>query len=200
MTPTGIVLGTDSDGTERKLHDDDTKTSTYGYVDGSTSPSSSGWTLKVVDNMIMWDGVDIKEGQQLITTVNNVKIESTTGNYEWVVNVNPTEFDTDDNPIAVGAVGYEAGVNVEEESDRKKDGRAFLSVVKIAEKAVLLEVEGTSSFPAASKQEIQFRFTAVDTPIRDGKVWLKIPSGLGSAPALPAAVAKTAGKVSASHR
>ena len=43
------------------------------------------------------------------------------------------------------------GVNVADKSDRNEDGRGFLSVVKIAEKAVLLEVEGTSSFPAASK-------------------------------------------------
>ena len=56
------------------------------------------------------------------------------------------------------------------------DKHAKLYVVEPENEGVRFAVDGSTTFHAASSQQIKFTFTAVDTPIKDGTVQFSIPS------------------------
>ena len=153
----------------------------YGYVSGSVSSSAStlGSDKPTISggNAITWTDVNLVALDKLTTTISRVDVTDVPNNYVWGIMVGEKPLLDDKNTT--------------------EDDRAILSITKTDPEAVKLSVDGDDSFPAASKQTIKFKFTAVDTPIRDGSVWFSIPSALGSGPAASDADAKTAGKVSA---
>ena len=151
----------------------------YGYVSGSVSSSASSLEPKpeIDGDVITWNDVTLVALDKLTTTISRVHVTDTPNNYVWEIMV-------DGEPLV-------------DDKNTTEDDRAILSITKTDPEAVKLSVDGDDSFPAASKQTIKFKFTAVDTPIRDGSVWFSIPAALGSGPAKPDAAAKTAGKVSA---
>ena len=168
ITPNGIVLEDDPGTASVTETLQDTKSGSYGYVRGSTSPS--GNTLgtldaaMLADGVIKWEGVTLAKGAKLITYVRRVHVTEDAGNYEW--------------ETMVGAAAI-----VDDATTKDVNEVATLTVVNSDLEAVKFEVVGDGMYPAASKQSIQFRFTAEATPIRDGSVSFKVPSALGSAPA-----------------
>ena len=153
----------------------------YGHVSGSVSSSASSVTPEIPEvagDIITWPEVNLVALDQLTTIISGVDVTDVPNNYVWGIMVD--------------------GVELVDDKNTPEDDRAILSITKTVPEAVKLSVDGDDSFPAASKQTIKFKFTAVDTPIRDGSVWFSIPTALGSGPAKPDADPKTAGMVSAS--
>ena len=158
ITPNGIVL--DSTNTLQK-----TNSSGYGYVSGSRS--SNDLTIDSTTNVITWSNITIERNKTLRTTIRRVNISPNAGNYEWTVEV-----------------GENGGTleEIEDDPTTDVDERAILSVVKTSTEAVSFAIEGDNFFHAGSRETITFRFTADETPIRNGRISLTIPSALGSPP------------------
>ena len=79
--------------------------------------------------------------------------------------------------------GNDGSVEFATAHELASDKQARLFVVKTKENSVKLEIIAvndnpiaTPQYPAASEQTIKFRFTATDTPIKGGEVWVKLPS------------------------
>ena len=162
IRPRGIVL--DSTNTLQK-----TNTSGYGHVSGNRS--SSDLTIDSTTNVITWSNVTIDPNtsslRTLRTIIRRVNISANADNYSWTVLVGPTG----------GTL-----VEIEDDLTTDVDERAILSVVKTSGGAVDFAIEGDNFFHAGSRETITFRFTADETPIRNGRISLTIPSALGSPP------------------
>ena len=72
--------------------------------------------------------------------------------------------------------GLDADNNNRPEAGDKLEKDATFYVTKPENELVVFEIDGDTTFEAASLQTVIFKFTAKGTPIRDGKVWFKIPS------------------------
>ncbi len=158
ITPNGLVIDSDN-----KLQRDNSNE--YGYVSGDEPDR-----LKVSKDglSILWSKVDLKKGKTLKAKIRRVDVEEEPNEYPWMVKANVADADP----------------TTDAETDIL-EADPILSVVKTSGDPVRFEVEGTTMFPAGSKQTIRFKFTADATPIRNGKVSLTIPAALGSAPQVP---------------
>ncbi len=149
-----------------------TNSSDYGYVSGSLN--SEDIVLANEDSAstatITWQGITLKKGQRLTTRIRRVNILDAPGNYRWPITVN--------------------GIALRNDPTTTIDEQPVLSVVKTSVNAVRFEVRSSDgefvedklNLRAGSKATIEFEFDAVDTPIRNGRVSLTIPSNLGSPP------------------
>ena len=177
ITPAGIVLddADDTDNVDVELQD--TSSGAYGHVSGSTSPSGNSPGTLAIDNVagtITWAGVELAKNAKLTIKVDNVDITEDADNYEWEVRVGT--------PDGNGALG-DGTILMDDAATEDVDETAVLTVVDTEPGSVTFDVVGDGMYPAASKRSIKFKFTAESTPIRDGSVWFKVPSTLGSVPA-----------------
>ena len=137
----------------------------YGYVRTTTTSNKGG--LNVTSDMITWENAALVAGDKVVIQISKVDVVDEPDNYEWETTVDTVKLVDDATTADVNEVGS-------------------LSVVKTSAETVKFDIDGESSFPAASEDKaIKFRFTAVDTPIRDGSVSFVIPAALGSAPVAP---------------
>ncbi len=150
-------MGIDISGGDEILQKDNSDD--YGYVSG---PSSSDLTI-IDGDTIKWTGITLRKNRTLRTTIRRVDILPTADNYSWTVKVNGI-------------------ILIDDPTTRDLDERPVLSVVSTSGNPVLFEIDGDTSFHAASQGTIIFKFTTESTPIRNGRVSLTIPSDLGSAP------------------
>ncbi len=183
IAPKGILLDSDDPLQE-------TNSSDYGYVSGSLGRSklviSDADSTDIADDAasarITWEDITLKKNQTLRTTIRRVHISDITDNYEWEVWVDTTTADT-----------YDADDKLENDPTTTIDERAVLSVVKTSGNPVQFDfgsiIDGELNpsgdklnLRAGAKATIEFRFLAVGTPIRNGRVSLTIPAALGSAP------------------
>ena len=135
------------------------------YVQGPrTLPEGVELEINTDGDLITWTKLDLGAGDTFKTTIANVDIPGTSDEYSWGTKVWTGEA--------------EPGGDVAE-----LPAAPTLFVVKKAD-AVDFEIlqadnDMTERFPryhAASEQPIGFKFTATDTPIKDGSVWFEIPS------------------------
>ena len=168
ITADGIITVDPNENDDIDIELQTDTASDYGHVSGSVSSSASTApdAPTVSGDFITWEGVTLVKDDKLTTTISRVDVTETPDNYEWEVVV-------------------DGNLLVDDKNTKDIDDRAILSVVDTSAESVKFEVDGDDSFPAASSQKIVFKFTAVDTPIRDGSVWFRIPSTLGSAPVQP---------------
>ena len=177
IAPKGILLDSDD-----QLQED--ISSDYGYVSGTPgkakldfeSPSDAS------NARIIWSNITLKKNQTLRTIIRRVHISDVTDNYEWDVWVDTTADDA-----------YDDADKLMDDPTTTIDERPVLSVVKTSASAVQFDfgsiIDGDLdpsddklNLRAGDKATIEFRFVADDTPIRNGRVSLTIPSALGSAP------------------
>ena len=118
---------------------------------------------------IAWKISHLKAGDKFGTVVKNVKV-STAGAFPWEAYVSqtaPSSFAANEDRLQGGGLvdGSTAGMT------------ATLYVVQSEVEDVLFEMNPTSFSAAATKETIEFTFTADSTPIENGAVWFKIPGG-----------------------
>ena len=171
IVPAGIII--DSTNTLQT-----TAPNEYGYVSSSRSGVMVVGGTSASTAEIHWDGITLKKNERVRTTIRRVNISDAARNYEWVVRVGLSSATLNNDDHKLG-----------DDPTTAVDDRAIFSVVKTSSDAVGLDFEGSDpssqgidTFPAGSRQTFTFTFTARDTPIRDGRVSLAIPSILGSAP------------------
>ena len=166
IRPEGVVIDT----TKEDLRLQNTNSAGYGYI----SSSMSGVNVESDLNLIGYRIDDLDKNRSVTITIHRVDIVSEAREYPWTVLMG--------GPTAFHALPVERP--------------PILSVTNTSGDAVQFEIVGDSIFPAGSKQNIVFRFTAESTPIRNGSVSLTIPKALGSKPTITQEVA---GRVMVEH-
>ena len=167
ITPAGIIIDTTADSTE-KLQDD--TSNAYGYVTGSMSDD-----LEVMDSSIKWTNITLAKGKTVTAKIRRVNIIGEPGEYKWDAKIASSETE-------LGAVNTVATLPT-------------LSVVKTSDNPVKLEIEGSTTFRAGSKEDITFKFIADSTPIRGGSLTLYIPSALSESGPTKTDTADTPGRI-----
>ena len=109
--------------------------------------------------VIIWPSVTVDKGKTFTTRISKVKVSG-----EADVRTFYAYLDVD------GLTANRAA-----EGDKLEKDATFY-VTKPENELVVFEIDGDTTFEAASLQTVIFKFTAKGTPIRDGKVWFKIPS------------------------
>ena len=164
IKPAGIVIDDPDPTDDVKIELQDDTPGAYGYVRTTTTSNKGG--LNVTGDTITWENAALVADDKVVIIISKVDVVAEPDNYEW-------ETMVDDEMLVNDAI------------TRDVNEVGSLSVVNTAAENVKFDIQGPSSFPAASDQTINFRFTAVETPIRDGSVSFVIPSTLGSGPVAP---------------
>ena len=137
-------------------------------------------TMTVESTTIKWANVKLARNETLTTFVSAVRVKDDAMKYDWGVTLDDAT-----------AGGTELSIME----------KPALYVTKADAAGIDFTIDKTN-FPAGSKQEITFSFTASSTPIRDGQVRVRLPSTWSVPPAIKEANATVTlegpGKVSVS--
>ena len=134
-----------------KLHEDDTDND-----------------LIVENNTIMWGKLTLRKGERFVTTLSNVDLRDTPGDFTWETKLGDVNIKdagvAATNPAMVVVGTLEADVVFE--------------IVDDADPGLSISYP---SYPAASMRSIRFRFTTVGTAIQPGgQLWFTVPVGWSS--------------------
>ena len=136
----------------------------YAYI-----PTADDQTLTTDSQAVIWKIASLGKGSTFRRTIKRLRATSDAGAYTWearLVLTDPGTAEPSDGDVGVTLYVLQAG------SDPDNPDVTFDITSTIPSDTVRGE-----GYPAASEQTIMFEFVAANTPIKDGNVSFRIPSG-----------------------
>ena len=164
LIPSGITLPDNFDPDSTAFVTGPSKGSIISELNDDTS-------VPAYARRIAWDITHLAREESFTTTIKDLTVPEEAGTYPWTTAVSVgsvlSSWSVETAVTDTDTAGTTPNLFVYQKPDVTDDE---------GDDAVIFEIDGDTTFTAGSKQDsIKFKFTADDTPIKGGAVWVDVP-------------------------